>query len=349
MADVERYVDTTATAGGDGTTRNHSGATRAYASLSAWESAEGADLVTATQTHRVRCAGSTADTTAVTINGFTTNATYFVTVQADDAAPDNDGFYDEDLVWHASYYRISQSSSFVCLLVDDAYTVIDGIQVEQLKASASAYAIQTLDPECTVQNCRVTGGNVSGRGITGDVSTHAISMNIYNNIVFDFTGIGIALGSSGSSVRIHNAYNNVVFDCGTGIGWVKDHADVTYNFYNNTLYNNTTNIATAPVSSPWNHDYNAIDEATNSETNGVALGTGSLTADMVDPENATMKSRNVRAVAAGDLENAGTATGAPSTDLWGTTRSDPPEIGVHEIAAAAGGIEIFRRRIEGYA
>ena len=51
MADTESFVDTEAAAGGDGTTRNHTGDDRAYGSLSEWESNENTAL---TGTHRVR-------------------------------------------------------------------------------------------------------------------------------------------------------------------------------------------------------------------------------------------------------------------------------------------------------
>ena len=103
LAAVERFVDTAADAGGDGTTRNHSSgdSTHAYASGSAWESAENTDLVAAGDTHRVRCAGSTADTTTVDINGWTVDADRFVTYQGDDVG--GDGFNDGALVWSTDH------------------------------------------------------------------------------------------------------------------------------------------------------------------------------------------------------------------------------------------------------
>ena len=82
MAAVERFVDMEVeSAGGNGTTRVHDtgDANRAYASLSAWNSAEATDLVTATDTHRVRCAGgATPDTTTVELDSWTTNASFFI-------------------------------------------------------------------------------------------------------------------------------------------------------------------------------------------------------------------------------------------------------------------------------
>ena len=100
MAAVERFVDMEVeSAGGNGTTRVHDtgDANRAYSSLSAWESAEQTNLVTDTDTHRVRCAGSTADTTLVQLIGWTPNASFFITIQGDDAAPDDDGFNDTQI------------------------------------------------------------------------------------------------------------------------------------------------------------------------------------------------------------------------------------------------------------
>ncbi len=87
MADVERYVNTDSTAGGDGTTDATAGANRAYATLSEWNTQEATDLVTATNTHRVRCSApsGSVDTSGFNISGWTTSSTYHITIEVEES------------------------------------------------------------------------------------------------------------------------------------------------------------------------------------------------------------------------------------------------------------------------
>jgi len=328
MADVERFVDTAADAGGDGTTRNHSSgdSTHAYASLAAWESAEGADLVTATDTHRVRCAGSTADTTETTVNGFTTNSSFFVTIQGDDVG--GDGFYDGNLVWSTSHYRMEVSGGFRALRIQNDFTVVDGIQLQCTKNSSFAFCLQLEKPSTIARNCRITSvGNTVEAGLSlGDNTIANVNGLAYNNIVFDCAGLGIRAEASGTSAQTFDVYNNTVFDCTTGIKNGTDNADLTYNFFNNAFFNNTTDMSLIEVSATVNHDWNAGEDAPpTDETNGVTIGT--LTDAMTDPSNATMKSRNVQVKDSGSsLFKASEITNAddsnvPTVDIVGNTRN----------------------------
>ncbi len=329
MADVERFIDRAASAGGDGTTRNHTGGTRAYASMSEWESAEQTNLVSATNTHRVRCAGSTADTTAVSIFGWTTNSSFFITVQGDDAAPDNDGFYDGDLVWSAGHYRLTSSTVTVTLSGVQASDVIDGIQVENTNNTSTSACIAITRNNEIIKNCRITtSGNTAFAGIRNANLASGPGFSVINCIVFDIVGTGISVGSSTVSVaRTYNIYNNTVFDCTTGMKVEADDADVTANFFNNALFNNTNDMVnmgftTATVT----HDWNAGEDAPpTDETNGVTIGT--LTDAMVDPSNATMKNRNVQVkdssstlFKASDITNADDSN-VPTVDIVGNTRN----------------------------
>lgn len=51
----------------------------------------------------------------------------------------------------------------------------------------------------------------------------------------------------------------------------------------------------------------------------------------------TTGSEDFRALASGSLDNAGTATGAPATDIIGQTRAATPWIGAHEVVGGGGG------------
>ena len=322
MADVERFVDT-ASSGGDGTTRNHSGGTAAYASLAAWDSAEQTDLVTATDTHRVRCAGSTADATT-TVSGWTFDASFFVTIQGDDVG--SDGFNNTNKVWSASHYRIESSTAFRSLRMDENFLVVDGIQVQNTKNSTSASCIDADRANLTIKHCRITSAGVTkSAGIFGNTASGAVSHDIISNIVFDIGGPGIRLGSNGNEARTFNAYNNTVFDCTTGIELATDDADLTYNVKNNAFFNNTTDLTASQTSSTYNHDWNAGEDAPpTDETNGVTIGT--LTDAMTTP-GGTMKDRIVQVKNdSSTLFNASEITNAddsqvPTVDIVGNTRN----------------------------
>ena len=124
-AQTERYVNMGAPAGGDGTTNNVTGSTRAFASLSEWEAATQADLVSATAASIVYLScGSTstlADTIAVTISGWTTSAAYDITV--DQAEADNHAG-----VWSDSVYRLYTADATMLLISED-FVAFTGVQL----------------------------------------------------------------------------------------------------------------------------------------------------------------------------------------------------------------------------
>jgi hypothetical protein len=129
MATVTRYINT-ASSGGDGTTNGESGATAAYASMSAWEAAEQKNLTTASEQHVVNCSvgsGSAADTTAVIVTGWTTDSGDYITIQANASQSQR-----AVMPWSTSIYRLSASSSLnvAALDIEESYTRVINLQVE---------------------------------------------------------------------------------------------------------------------------------------------------------------------------------------------------------------------------
>lgn len=120
MAEIVRYVNTASSPGGDGTTNATSGANRAYASLNEWEADEQQDLAGGGNTMLVHCEGSAADTAAVTINGWTTNATYGITIQADE-----DKRHPGE--WSTGHYRVYPEDAIALFTYEDYINVI-GVQ-----------------------------------------------------------------------------------------------------------------------------------------------------------------------------------------------------------------------------
>ena len=134
MAEILRYCDPNAAAAGDGTTNALSGGNCAYVSLNAWEAATQQDLTDAGgDTARVVCssddAGSThvADTTGVTIDGWTTGASNYITIEA---ASSHGG------KWNDNVYRLSLSNSTAISISEDFIRFI-GIQLAVLNINST--------------------------------------------------------------------------------------------------------------------------------------------------------------------------------------------------------------------
>ncbi len=125
-----RYVNTASTAGGDGTTNNTSGATRAYATLSEWEAARQANL-TGLGAEVAICEGSAADATAVTIDGWTTTASDYIEVKVEQANR-------HPGTWSTSHYRLVAAASFVPMLnILEPYARLEGLQIQNTGTSNS--------------------------------------------------------------------------------------------------------------------------------------------------------------------------------------------------------------------
>lgn len=123
-----RYVNTASTPGGDGTTNATAGANRAYASLSEWEAARQAVL---SDIEEVVCDGSTADTAAVTVDGWTATSTHYILIRGSAASS---GF------WDTSKYRLSVNGQ--ALRIDEANTFVRDFQAEEVGASVAAFRPQ---------------------------------------------------------------------------------------------------------------------------------------------------------------------------------------------------------------
>lgn len=80
MAQVIRYINTASTPGGDGITNATTGANRAYAGMTEWNTNEQTDLVTAGDFHLVNCTGTTSDAGDVQIDGWTTGASNYIEI-----------------------------------------------------------------------------------------------------------------------------------------------------------------------------------------------------------------------------------------------------------------------------
>ena len=201
MAEVIRYVDPDATGLGNGTSW-----TDAYTSMNAWEAAEQVDLVTAGDWHHVytRASSSTADTTNVGIDGWTTDSTHYVKVE---------GYDDFGGKWDSTKYRLDTSSNYSqSLAANESFTEIENLQIRNTGTSDCAainlYACDTP----LINKCIVRGGSTAGIKIITAGTT-----KIVNTIVYGSGGSGILKTTDSASIGTngHFIYNCTINSNGT--------------------------------------------------------------------------------------------------------------------------------------
>lgn len=340
MADVERYVDT-ASAGGDGTTENHSGATAAYASLASWESSEQADLVTATQTHRVRCAGSTADAGSVTINGWTESSTYFLTIEANRTAADSDGFYSGPDLISNSHYRL-EYSTFAGIYCNESYTVIDGLQVRNTGNTDEVHGIIGIGTSVRIYRCRVLSDQTTASnqvGIGSDIANRGnIDVEIDSNIIVNFNiGVHEQIANASGNRYIRN--NTVYLSSATGINFVANVANVKFTAENNIVFGTVTAggdyslSGSGSGSATVTTDTNAFEDSEGT-TNEVSLS--GITASEIWTSPGTGIGADFSLLNGSVCTNAGISTGE-TTDVYDVTRTSPYDIGAVDNAFIGGG------------
>lgn len=212
-AQVLRYVNP-ASVGGDGTTNALSGATAAYASLSAALAAEftarGTTLVSNDQYLTINCQGTTADANFSHASSWTTDATHYVEIVVD-AASRHVG------VWNTGKYRISGSVNGNIVVISGIKNLrLVGLQVENTRStggtSVGGIALSTAGTglDIRAEQClvRATGTPTSfSPGITCSSGTSG-AYRVSNCIVSGFTSAtAISCGSNGPS---HYLYSNTV-------------------------------------------------------------------------------------------------------------------------------------------
>ena len=223
MAEILRYVDPNAAAGGDGTTNALSGANCAYVSQNVWEAATQQDLTDGGgDTARVVCssddAGSThaADTTAVAIDGWTTGASNYITIEA---ASSHGG------KWNDNIYRLNTSSATSTIY--ESYVRIIGIQFSQTASSGAADQLWITGLSATgsilIDKC-ISKGIFSGTAnnlsaIVVSSQTQSLALNIHNTLIYDYVNgtnliVGIYLSSTNTTI---NAQNLTLQNCRRGL------------------------------------------------------------------------------------------------------------------------------------
>ena len=315
-----------------------------YASLSDAEAGLQQDLTSSDLVMNITCYYDpddyTADTTAITITGWTTDATRYIKVYTLIGGTQSINSQRHDGKWDTEKYRISTNSAGSEITISQNYVYIIGLQVEETgnPASHSMLFCNGADYVYIWQNIiRKTGGDYHihyGISLTG---AYAKNIYIYNNIIYhmlygvrDYTDYDI-----GDYVI---AYNNTIYD-------------VTYGFSvggSNARFLVANNIVRAVGTDGYQGIFNADSDYNSSNISGDApvksprdntqspWYSGAI-ADASIFTNVTLNSEDFHLISDAIFINVGVdLSGIFTIDIDDQNRSGSWDIGADEYIAAGG-------------
>jgi hypothetical protein len=206
---------------------------RAYTSLANWQSQTqnanitadtinpNKNLVSANAIMNVACyVGSGADTTAVTITGWTTGAGNYIKIYTPYLPSEVGVTQRHNGKWDDSKYRIQASNTQVIYITGAGNVWIDGLQINLSSGTGNGQHAINISHAGIAANHRISNNIIK--------FTTAFSASIY--------GIGLVNGAASSVVRI---WNNIIygFSATSNAGIYNDSsANTTVYAYNNTVY-----------------------------------------------------------------------------------------------------------------
>ena len=224
-----RYVDPNAEVGGDGTTNALTGEHCAYVSLAVWEAARQGDLVSGDIIEKVICSSRDGleaphliDAVHCTINGWTTDATRYISIEA---ASSHGG------KWNDSVYRMvyTLGAEIAALSLIAQYINITGLQVcygHLTKLQGVCILCYPGVGVITSHNFDklvvrpITGTNVNVFGINMFYNHTAQVLNIRNSVIYDCRNTGSTAGigiEGGAAANILNVRNCTLHNCRIGV------------------------------------------------------------------------------------------------------------------------------------
>lgn len=288
-----------------------------YASVSLWEAGVQGDL-TLSETQEAECYAF-ADTTAVTIDGSTTDATHYLRVYAASGA-------EAQMPWSTSAYRLTPGSNTTPMSAFDAFTRIERIQMELATGASNRFGISCgTTPGVRVIGCyiRATGAGAGTQiGINSTVSGAGNYVHVRNTVVTGFNGAGIQSQSGSGEMW---AYNTVVANCGSGFN-----GGGAFTAKNCIAYNNTTDFAGTYAAST----NNASEDGTAPDTNEVTITTDPF----VDFAGGDFHIESGSEVHDAGADLSADANFPFSDDFDGATRTGTWDLGVDEITGASAAV-----------
>jgi hypothetical protein len=297
-----------------------------YTSISGFEAGEQADLVAGDKILQAECYNF-ADSTSVTIDGWTTDATRYIRIYAEPTANRHAG------IWSTSKYRLSVSSFSNCMVISEDYVRIEGLQVED--TVDSAYLFHTVSTGTAANSDIRIDSCLGRRGGKGGVGTNWLSSGkvTISNCAFYRTGaanspaIRVSQNSNAPTVNIYNC----TVSGGTTYG-ISQGATSTLVVKNTYVGNNTTDAYTGSMTLT-----NCAHDTATSFTGSTASTNYSTSAGAYFT-NITSGSEDYHIQSSSTLIDAGTdMSGTYTNDFEGGTRSGTFDIGADEFVSAGGG------------
>jgi hypothetical protein len=287
-----------------------------YLSLNTWEAGMQKDLVTADEISIAKCRSTagTADTTAVTIDGWTTDATRYIKIWTDPTES-----YRHNGKWDAGKYRLLAPEYNTAITISESNVLIDGLQIDIQFGSTQGIGMGNYS-NLKLSNLIIRG--VAGAGIAGIFSDSWTEVKIWNSVIYGFTG-GRGISIDGYTANNY-IYNNTVYNCNIGI-----YTAAAILIKNNISYNNTDN---------YNGTFNAastnnLSGPTQTDAPGSNPRNG-VTVTFVDEAKDDFHLASNDA-GARDYGVSDPGSGLFSDDIDGQTRTGIWDIGADEYVAAA--------------
>lgn len=287
-----------------------------YTSLESCMNANEQDLVTADKYFDVEIDGtwSSADTTAVTIHNYTTDATRYINIYTTGDARHTG-------VYSTIKYRVGPISYGTALSIGVQYVTIDGLQI---LGNTNGDGISVFSNSVFKNNIIV---NLNPNNKTGVLIGSSQSTNLINNIIY-----GWESGIYEYYCNASSFYSNTLGNNTKGFG---DGQSIPASIYkNNIAYNNTTdytNTASYGAASTHNLSKDATAPALNTYYRSKTLTFTNTTAGS---EDFHLVSGDTDAIDKGTDTSGESAPLNLTTDIDGTTRSGTWDIGADEYAAA---------------
>jgi hypothetical protein len=193
------------------------------------------DLLTSNYQLNIPCYyQSAADTTAVTIDGWTTSPTNYIKVYTpNNTTTEANNSQRHQGKWDDGKWRL-EASSGRSIDIFEEYVRIEGLQIKNLFSSGFYSILSRNDRggDVQVSNSILNSNNATGVG-TGIGGDYGGNTKVWNNIVYGFLGQGI-------DVYRGYVYNNLVINSNVGLA-SSDGTGQNILIKNNLSYNNTDN------------------------------------------------------------------------------------------------------------
>ena len=302
-----------------------------YTTLAAWE-AQNLDLVTATAIENAIIDGDwtgITDSTATSINGWTTNASYYINIYTTAAARHSGK-------WDSTKYRLSITGQYDTAIDNYAdYVYITGLQISGSHALWARYGINSASTGAStkfgIDKCIIV--NFGGTGAYGIQVADAAGY-IRNTIIYGST---------------NSFYYGIYFSSVNAGTWVLNNVTV-YNCSNKGIYprygsgHSIENCVSMAGTQDFNYDFggtgsinnNVSSDATADDAGGIGHLINKTASNQFVSLTGGSEDFHVKDTAA-DIYNTGKdLSGVFTDDIDGGTRSGTWDIGADEYVAAGG-------------